>query len=131
MPVIYVLLGVVLFSTGGTEAAAFMGVVAVLWFFIYPGWEKRRYKKHYEEAVKENLGSVAGTPVEVEVGDDYIFAKDFTGESKILTSTLVEINELPRVILLKLTVGQSLVLPKTRVANMDDGVVCCGHWHSV
>ena len=81
--------------------------------------------------MKENLGSVAGTPVEVEVGNEYIIAKDFTGELKILTSTLVEINELPRVILLKLTVGQSLVLPKTRVANMDDGVVCCGHWHSV
>ena len=91
----------------------------MLWFFVYPIWERRHYIKHYKGFIKENYKDKLGITATVEFENDYILAKDSGSESKILTTEIEEINEIPTTVFVRLKGGQSLILPKDKIANFD------------
>ena len=94
-------------------------IIGLLWFFIYPLWEKRHYIKHYQGFIKENYKDRLGRAATLEFSNDFILAKDNGSESKVLTTELEEINEIPSTIFVRLKGGQSFILPKDKINDID------------
>lgn len=121
MPLIYIALGIVFFFSNRVATGIIFFIIAPLWFFIYPVWERQRYIKHYKDFIKENYKDRHGSTGTLELSNDYILAKDNGGESKVLTKEIEVINEIPSAIYIKLKGGQSFILPKDKIS--DTGTV--------
>ena len=120
VPLIYVVLGLYLLFQSNIPLAIIIFIFGMLWFFVYPIWERRHYIKHYKGFIKENYKDKLGITATVEFENDYILAKDSGSESKILTTEIEEINEIPTTVFVRLKGGKSLILPKDKIANFDN-----------
>ncbi len=117
-PLAYGALGLLFFSDDQFSLATIFIIIGLLWFFFYPAWEKRRYIKHYRAFIKENYKDRIGKVGTLELSNDFILAKENGSESKVLTTELEEISEIPTMILIKLRGGQSFILPKDKIVNI-------------
>jgi hypothetical protein len=95
-------------------------IIGLLWFFIYPLWESRHYIKHYKGYIKEVFKDRFGRSLTLMFSNDFIIAKDNGSESKVLTKDLEEIYEIPSTIFVGLKDGQAYILPKDKIANIDN-----------
>ena len=82
-----------------------------------PLWERRNYINHYAGFINENYTDRTGRIASLKFHNDYILAKDYGSESKILTTELEEICEIPSAVFVKLKGGQSLILPKDKITD--------------
>lgn len=55
----------------------------------------------------------------MEFNNEYILAKDNGNESKVLTTEIEEICEIPTTIFVRLKGGQSFILPKDKITDFD------------
>lgn len=94
-------------------------IIAIIWYIVYPIWERRHYIGHYRGFIKENYKDRIGRTATLEFTNDFILAKDNGSESKVLTTELEEIIEIPTTILLRLKGGQSIILPKEKISSID------------
>lgn len=120
VPLVYVAIGLLFFFQGKLALAIICFIVGLLWFFIYPLWERRRYIKHYQDLIKENYKNRFGKTATLEFSNDFILAKDNGSESKVLTTELEKINEIPTTIFIRLKNGQSFILPKNKIINIGN-----------
>ena len=116
---IYVAFGLLFFFDENFSFAIMFFIIGLLWFFIYPLWEKRHYRKHYQGFIKENYKDRLGRIATLEFSNDFIFAKGNGSESKVLTTELEEINEIASTIFVRLKGGQSFILPKDKINDID------------
>ena len=105
-----------------TPVCAIFVSIGVLWFLIYPIWERRHYIKHYRGFIKENYKDRIGQTGSITFGDEYILAKDSGSESKLQLTELEQIDEIGTLILVRLKGGQSFVLSKEKLNNLNDVV---------
>jgi hypothetical protein len=119
VPLIYIAFGLVFLNQDRVSLAIMFSITALLWFFIYPVWERRHYINHYKSFILENYKDSFENNVTLEFSDEYILAKDSGSETKILTTELKEICEIPTSIFLRLQGGQSFILPKHKIRNID------------
>jgi len=119
VPLIYVAFGLLSLFQDKVSLTIIFFFFGILWFFIYPLWERRHYIKHYKSFIKENYKDRLGRIATLEISNDYILAKDNGSESKVLTTELEEICEIPTTILVRLKGGQSFILPKDKITNFD------------
>lgn len=120
VPLVYFLLGFLLFLLKdqlGLLITFF--IIAIVWYVVYPIWERRQYIRHYKGFIRENCKDRFGRTATLEFTNDFILAKDNGSESKVLTIELEEIIEIPTMFLLKLKGGQSFILPKDKISNTD------------
>ncbi|NRT13934.1 hypothetical protein HNP99_000259 [Flavobacterium sp. 28A] len=94
-------------------------IISCLWYFLYPIWEKRHYIKHYKKFIAENYKDSIGREINFEIDNEFLFASSNGSESKIITTEIVEINEIPSSIFIKLKSGQSFIFPKSKIANIN------------
>jgi hypothetical protein len=118
VPLIYVAFGVLFFIEDNLPLSIIFFIIGILWFFIYPIWERRHYIKHYKGFIKENYKDRFNRIATLEFNNDFILAKDNGSESKILTTEIDEINEIPSSIFVRLKGGQSFILPKDKIADI-------------
>lgn len=124
VPLIYIVIGLVfLFEDKFVLTISFF-IFALLWFFIYPLWERQYYVKHYKGFIKDNYKARLGKSLTLDFNNDFILAKDNVSESKVLTTELKEIDEIPSLIFVRLKGGQSFILPKNKIANIDEVRLC-------
>lgn len=95
-------------------------VFAILWFIIYPIYSKSRYKKHYKKHVKNNYKTRFFKPIELNINQNFIEAKDFTGESKINISEIEYLVELKNQFLIHVSSNASIIIPKRDLKEIDD-----------
>lgn len=120
LPLIYLAFGLLfLFQEKGFLTILFL-IIGLLWFFIYPIWERQHYINHYAGFIKENYKERLGRNVTLEFNNDFIVAKDNGSESKVLTKELEAICEIPTIIFVRLKGGQSFILPKNKLADLDN-----------
>lgn len=119
LPLIYLAFGFLFFIQDKYVLTFIFWSIGVLWFIIYPIWDRQRYIKHYRDFIKENHKRGFDETVTLELSNDYIAAKDQGRESKILTTELEEINEIPTTIFIRLKGGQSFILPKDKIADIN------------
>jgi hypothetical protein len=92
-------------------------VFALLWFFIYPLWERNNYIRHYKNFIKENHKDSFGKSAFLEINKEHIFVKDEFSEAKISTSEIEEIYEIPTTIFIRMKAGKTFILPKDKIAE--------------
>ena len=119
LPLIYVAFGLLFLFQDKVSVAIIFFIIGLLWFFIYPIWERRHYVKHYKGFIKENYKDRLGRNATLEFNNEYILAKENGSESKVLTTELEEICEIPTTIFVKLKGGQSFILPKDRITDFE------------
>ena len=114
VPIAYILYGIYL-SQRDEDFSGFMFffTISIVWYFLYPKYLKRRYKKHYSTHVKENYSNRINKITVVELLEEYIKTTDVLGEGKIKTSEIKELIELKEHFLIKLTTEQALIIPKS------------------
>ncbi len=117
---IYAALGLLFFYQEEIFLTIVLFLIGLLWFFIYPIWERSRYVKHYQGFIRENYQGRFGRIANLEFSNDYIIAKENGNEGKILTTELEEINEIPTAIFVRLKGGQSIIIPKDKITNIDN-----------
>ena len=86
----------------------------------YPILEKVRYKSHFKKHVKENYKNTFGKPVEIEFSEGFIRTTESESESKISTNEISEINEIEKIIMIKLGSGQTLIIPKDKIIEIEN-----------
>ncbi len=121
VPVIYFGIGLFLstLNSAGTFSVLVFFFVAVLWFLFYPLWESKRYVKHFEAFVKENYADLIGKTITLELTNDHIMAKGEGSEAKINMKELQEVADIPSNIFIRFPGGQSIIIPKEQIANID------------
>jgi hypothetical protein len=119
VPILYTALGLLFFFQDNYPITMLLFAFGALWFFIYPIWERQHYVKHYQGFIKENYKERLGRIATLEFSNEFILAKDNGSESKVLTTELKEICEIPTTIFVRLKGGQSLILPKDKISNVD------------
>lgn len=118
-PIIYIVIGILLYIRDILPLALAFWVLGILWFFIYPIWERRHYLKHYEGFIKDNYKTRIGKISTLEINDDYLFAKDDGSEGKVLTSEIEEICEIPNYLFIRLKGSVSFILPKNKISDFE------------
>ena len=120
VPLTYFALGLLIsFFDDKLDLLIVFFVIAIIWYIVYPIWERRHYIRHYRGFIKENYKDRIGRIATLEFTNDFILAKDNGSESKVLTTELEEIIEIPTTILLRLKGGQSIILPKEKISSID------------
>jgi ABC-type multidrug transport system fused ATPase/permease subunit len=119
VPLIYITLGLFFLFQDKISLTILFFIIGLLWFFIYPLWERRHYIKHYKSFIEEHYKDRLGRTATLEFNNDFILAKDNGSESKLLTTELEEICEISTTIFVRLKGGQSFILPKDKITDFD------------
>ncbi len=120
IPILYILIGVFGLYNNFYLMGILFCVFAVLWFFLYPLWERNNYIKHYKNFIQENYKDAFGKSAFLEISDKTIFIKDEFSESKVSTSKIIEIYEIPTSIYIRMKTGKTFILPKDKIASIDE-----------
>ncbi len=123
LPLVYLALGLFSLYQHKMGLGIIFIVIGILWYFIYPLWEKQRYIKHFKANINENYKNRIGRPATIRIENEYILAKDEGAESKVLTTEIEEINEISSAVFIKLKTAQSFIFPKNKIKNMDSLIV--------
>ena len=120
LPITYLILGLILFVfTNLLYALIFIGI-GITWYLFQPFFMKRRYIRQYEKYIDENYSNRFGEKVTLDFEDEYIIANDCLGESKLKVQGITEINEIKNHIFIKFLSGESLIIPKKRISNLNE-----------
>jgi len=93
------------------------GIISLFFYPLYSGW---RYKRHYRKYIREIFSNNFGKRITLEFTKDYILTNDEDGsESKISNSIIESIHELSRHFLIRLNAGQSLIIPISKIDEVD------------
>ena len=117
---VYVAIALFSFFEDNYLMAVFFFSIGILWFFIYPLLEKKYYRKHYQNFIDDHYKSRVGKMATVTFSNDFILAQDDGSESKVHTTEIEEIIEIPTTILVKLKGGQSFIFPKDKIDAFEN-----------
>lgn len=94
-------------------------VIGLITLIFYPSYERYQYKKHYKKWVAENYKGRINVISTVVLTENTIETYDKTGEAKLNVSELQDIVETNEYFYLKLKIGESLIIPKLKVEDVD------------
>jgi len=118
VPIVYIVLAVYGFYQNNLLMGISFCGFAILWFFIYPLWERNNYIRHYKNFIKENYKDSFGKSAFLEISNEHIFVKDEFSEAKVSTSEIQEIYEIPTTIFIRMKAGKTFILPKDKIAEI-------------
>jgi len=105
----------------GVEFIIIYGLVfglymALFYFVLY----KRRLLKHFTKHVREHYQERFEMNASLKFGIEWIFMTDDFSELKVKLGQIQHFTELPEHILIKLKYGETVIIPKKKVATMDE-----------
>jgi hypothetical protein len=121
--IVYALIGVFFLIEHMYLSAVFFFAFAIIWFFAMPRWRNKTYIKHFKNHVREHLKNNFGKKVKLSFEDDLIVSSNEGSEMKTSSSEIEEIAEIPSTIFIKLRSGHWYILPKAKIANMEELVI--------
>ncbi len=119
IPILYAMIGVFGFYQSFRSLGVLLCVLAVLWFFLYPLWDRNNYIKHYKNFIRENYKDAFGKSAFVEISGKTILIKDEFSESKVNTSEIKAIYEIPTMIFIRMKAGKTFIFPKDKIASIQ------------
>lgn len=120
---VYLPMALIFFLAKTYPVAIMLVLVGILWFFLYPLWDKKRIMNNYQDFINENQKERLGNLIQLEITGEFILAKDKGSESKVQISELEKITEIPSLILLVLKGGISLAIPKQEIVSIHDQLI--------
>jgi len=108
------------YFNNSTALAIYFGVIAAVWGLFYPKYFSWKYYKHYKSFINENYKNRFGKTTTVSFSKDYIIATDDTGEGKIKTREIINVNETSQHLFITFLSGASLIIPKRELTNFNE-----------
>ncbi len=100
--------------------AALFIVMAVLWYLLWPRYEKHFYERQFKGVIKESYGKILGKATVLQLTDDHISdSTDGNAISSPLTG-ITAINEIPGYIFIKLQIGMGIIIPTQNLPAIED-----------
>jgi hypothetical protein len=118
-PVVCSIIGIWFLFENHFSSAIFFFVMGSIWCIIFPILDGSRHVKHYSRFIEENYSEIFGSAIAFEISNEFILAKENGIESKIETKRILEINEISMNIFIRLMVGQSIILPKSKIDDVE------------
>lgn len=116
-PFLYAAIGsFFLFQQKTALGISFM-VLAVLWFLVYPIWERGYYLRHYKSFVKENMKSILDRNYTIEFLQNHFLSASDSSESKVNYSEIEGFAEVPTTFLIQIKGGKAIVFGKDQLSN--------------
>lgn len=122
VPMLYLGFGALLLTDKKAVVSMLFFGFAILWYILYPMWEKQRYVKHYRNFIRENYKDRLGKTATLEFNHTQLHAIDSGSESTIQCTEIEEIVEIPTNIFLRLKGAQSIILPKNIIDGMQSDI---------
>ena len=121
VPIIYIIFGILIVFTKKIELAIIFFAFAVIWYLFYPLYSKWKYKKHFENHIKENYKNRIGkkATLNFEKDADFIETSDFGTQTKIMSKEFDKLIELKEHYFLRLKSELSLIIPKRAVSDQE------------
>ena len=123
VPVLYVLLGVAFASQASWALAGTFVILGVLWFFLYPLWERNMYVKHYRNFIQEHYKQSRDKTLKLELNREYFWTSDGENESKIQCKEILDMWETGNQIFIRIQGGQAFILPKKSIPELETLIV--------
>jgi hypothetical protein len=120
VPIVYLFLGLCLFLFSEITIALIFISFGLIWYFMFPFYTRRRYIKHFEKYLDENFQNRYGKAIILIFEDEYITSIDYLGESKLRIKEITNINEIPDYCFIKLSSGESLIVPTKKINNLTE-----------
>ncbi len=118
IPIFYLAFAVYLYVKGSDLLAPAMFVLfSVMWYYGYPYFIKKRYKKLFARHIDQNYSGKLNVPTTITFGPESMVCKDANSEATVDNSALIELIELIEHNLLRLNSGDALIVPKRAVEN--------------
>ncbi len=102
-----------------TSMTIYLAIVTGVVAIFYPTYFRWKFKKHYIKFIRENYSSRVGKAEFIEFNTNHIFLKDSTGEGKVKNSEIEGAAEIPNHYFLKISNGNSLIIPKSGINEND------------
>ena len=119
LPIILLMGSAFIVAIGAYPAAMPFAVVAVAWFLLSPYWLKRRYRKHFQRYIAENVGDLLKEPSTLELHDDGIHTTSYLGQAVYKYSAIGQIAYVEGYTFIYIGKGMALVLPEDRLSPDD------------
>lgn len=100
--------------------AILFALLAPLTFLFYPQYHRWRFKKHYQKYIKENYTNKINRDIELNIQEDHLSLKDAVSETIINIEDIGAIHETQRHFFVKISTGNSLLIPKEKINNLND-----------
>lgn len=121
IPICYLLMSAYFFYSGYQLGAYIFLAISVMWIFSYPGYEAKKYIRHYKKHIQQNISKSLDKMVSMEFLDGHIISKDGMKETKVRFDELTEIIETGKAFYLMIDVGHGFIIPKSKVDMQSVG----------
>lgn len=98
----------------------YFGLATLIVGIFYPKYFTWRYKKYYKKHIRENYSKRFDEMELLEFRDDSIYTEDKIGEGRINLSEVEKIDETLNHFFLKISTGQSLIIPKKEIEEITE-----------
>ncbi len=119
VPGLYAAMAIVFLFMDKTSLAIIFFIIAVLWYFFYPFYERKHHYNHFKGLIRENYKERLDRSGTLEINNNFILVKDDGSESKLLTKEIEGIDEIITTIFVRLKTGQAFILPKDKIKDLD------------
>jgi len=116
----FISLGMLLYSNDNRFLGNYFIGATILTIFCFPFYSRWRYKNHYLRHIKETYKNIFGKEVTLIISDSILQTNDDSGQSSVNISQLIEINETGQHFFLKMLSGQSVIVPKNKLDNLQE-----------
>lgn len=123
LPIVYLILGLLLFFFADIIFAIIFISIGIAWYIFSPYYLKNKYLRHYEKHIDENFKNRIGKTEQLSIRDDYIESISHLGESKTKITEIEEVNEIKDYFFIKLSSGDSFILPKANINSFSDHIL--------
>ncbi len=120
IPFLQAVLAIWMFAKGSYFIAVGFLLLAAIWLIFYPKLMKKRYLTSYTAYVENNYQKAFGQEVTVTITDEKIVASDALHTSEIEMSNVKEFVEVPKMIMIVLKSGQSVILPEESTSDYEN-----------
>jgi hypothetical protein len=117
VPLVYLMFAAVFIVQHNYVATIAISTIAVLWYFLYPKWEQKRYVRQFTASIQENFGDALGRTGSIEFTKNELIAKDAGQEARIATNEIKEFNQISNYLMIKLKNGHSFIFPEKKIEN--------------
>jgi len=93
-------------------------LISVLWFVLYPMYERRKYVRQFKKYVAEHFKESFTKKSKVKVEDGVWYSKNEDKEAQFLIKDISEINEILDYFFIKLKSGYILIIPKREINEL-------------
>lgn len=115
----FISLAYILFDGDNETLSLYFVILAVLSLIFYPFYSRWRYKRHYRKYIQDTYKNRFGLECNLEINDEALILRDKTGETKINTDEIEQVNEIKDFYFLKIRTGGSVIISKSKSENIE------------